>query len=164
MSVITLFSNMMSNMLMLIQQIVRDYKYAKRHKLVTCLYEDSGEIFEFQASVSPNNKTVSPKPINQEFYITKSYRRFPQGDTVYICTKENPQTIDLSTGNIILDDVRKGSVLSAIAYDIFRTSIFKYMTAQNKREMILLILVFSLVSLVIGLLIGSGMGASGGVP
>jgi len=163
MSIFTLIGNTLSNSVALLGQIAKDYKYAKRHRFVTCLYEDSGEIYEFQGTVNPQNNSVSPKQIQQEFRITRSYRRFPQGDTVYICTKECPETIDLSTNNIILDDVRKGSILSSLAYDIFRTSIFKYMTAQNKRETILLIIVFSLVSIVIGIVIGSAL-SSGNVP
>jgi len=161
MNVLNNIGSTISGLLMVIQQIFRDYQYAKKHRLATCLYQDGGELYEFQASITPDNKSVSPKQINQQFYIKTSYRRFPQGDTVYVCSKECPTTIDLNHWDIELNDRQKGSVLSALAYDIFRTSIFKYMTAQNKREMILLIIVFSLMALVIGLFIGAGMGASG---
>lgn len=151
------------NLISVSQKLFRDYKYASKHRLVTCIYEDNGELYEFEGTKDPENKTVTPKHINQQFFITRGYRRFPQNDIAYICTKQCPETIDLSTKNIVLDDVRKGAILSTIAYDVFRTSIFKYMTHQNKREMILLIIVFSLVTFIIGIIIGNGLGASAGV-
>jgi len=138
-----------------IQDTWRSYEYAKRHKFSTVLYEQDGEIHEFKATITPDGKWVSPKEINQQYKIKRQYRRFPQGDSVFICTRNNPETIDINLCDVELDDIKKGSILSAIAYDLFRTSIFKYMTAQSKREMVLLIMVFSLASLVFGILLGS---------
>lgn len=150
--------NTVKNMVIVMQDSWRNYQYAKRHKFVTVLYMDGHELFEFKGTVTPDLKWVTPKGVNQQKRITKGYVRFPQKDTVYVCSNESPETIDLNHWDIQISDVKKGSILSSIAYDLFRTSIFRYMTQPNKREVILLVIVFSLFFLVIGLMIGSGMG------
>ena len=155
MALLTTISETIKNLFVAVQDTWRSYEYAKKHKFSTVMWAQDGELFEFKASVKPDMKWVSPKEINQEKMVGRGYRRFPQGDTVYICTPECPHTIDLDKWDIELSDIKKGSILSAMAYDLFRMSIFKYMTAQSKRELVMLIMVFSLFALVIGILIGA---------
>lgn len=154
MAIISGISETAKNLFLAVQDVWRSYEYAKKHRFSTVFWFQDGEIHEFKASIKPDNKWVTPKEINHEKAIVKSYRRFPQGDTVFLCTPECPHTIDVSTWDIKIDDIKRGSVLSSIAYDLFRMSIFKYMTAQSKKEMVLLIMVFSLFSLAIGIIIG----------
>lgn len=130
------------------------YQYAKKHKFVTCLYVRNKKGFEFKGTLTPNGKYVTPKDVNQQFEVGYSFERFPQRDTVFVCSYDNPKTVDLEAQDIDLDDVRKGHILSSIAYDLFRTSIFKYMTSQSKKELILMIAAFSALAFAFGIIIG----------
>ena len=147
------------------------YQYAKKHKFVTCLYFEGSDMYEFKAVKTPDNRWISPKDVNQQMRIDgelplkegrlkiqSSFTRYPYGDTVYVMSKGCPHTIDPTKWDINLDDVKRGEILSSIAYDLFRTSIFKYMMAPSKRETMLLVIAFSLFFLIVGFSFGMSMG------
>lgn len=149
------------------------YQYVKKHRFVTCQYFKGNKIYEFKGVISPDQQWITPAPINQDFHIMSeipgikkkgveykpvkwetSFTREPYGDTVYVLSYNCPHTIDPTKWDIVIDHVRQGGILSAIAYMIFRTSILRYMLSPDKRAMIMMVII----SLLFGVILGVGFG------
>lgn len=144
-----------SNIVVSSQDLWRSYKYAKLHKWITCFYIKDNTLYEFKGVMTPEGDWVTPANIQKQFHVTKGsmLNRKPQNDIIYICHDNNPRTINLT--NLGLN---RGSDFSIIAYNLFRATVFKYMLTQSKREMVLLIIVFSLFFLFVGIMLGIGLG------
>lgn len=151
--------NIFTNGMISLEELSRIYGYAKKHKYSSFLFVKNNLVLPFKAVVTPDLKTLTPNQLARDFEVTKGYVcpftiTIPAGETVYFGVDDCPHTIELEKWNIELSDIKKGSVLSSIAYNLVRTVILTYMTSKNKRDMILIIGIFSLLFFSVGMMIG----------
>lgn len=171
-----LLKNGIGGMMETIQQAKGSVDQAKTEVSDKCLLIHENYALMVDAINDKDFAYVQPKGFNLKFFNEHSVILKPDNVRLYLCSIDNPETFhpdyeptidnvdveviktvfengkEIKTYEIEKQDIKGGRILTKVAYDIFQTSILRFMEGPNRRETIFLIIICLLVGLIIGAL------------